>query len=457
MADEKKESTSLTHLPVDIEKEVCDDCDLSTGFSTELPPRVEKTCTVGYSSDPGLNTNGSNELGIDIPDGGFHAWLQVFDAEMGVVNSFGVFQAYYESAMLNDQSPSNISWIGSIQAFLLLVVGLITGRAYDAGYFRLLVQAGTILIVFGFMMTSLCKAYWQIMLAQAVVIGIGSGFLYYPSVAILPQYFSTKKSLANGFATSGSSIGGVIYPIVFRRLEPQIGFGWTTRVIGFIVLVTSSFSLAIMKVRVPPTEKRKLWSLDALKEPTFGLVTLALFLGFAGTYIPIFYTQSYAIDEKITDENLGLCMLAILNSSSVFGRIIPNFFADKIGALNILAPTMGVAGLLAFCWTTVKNKTWMIIFALLYGFFSGTIVSLPQVLLVALSPSLNVVGTRLGTALPLAALGILIGSPVAGAIRNATDSYFGMQIFSGSMSMAALGVLIAARISKSGWKVKVKI
>lgn len=125
----------------------------------------------------------------------------------GIVNAFGVFQTYYEGNILSHESPSNISWIGSIQAFLLLIIGAVTGPIYDAGYFRALVWTGSFLVVLGIMMTSLSTQYWEAMLAQGICVGLGSGCLFVPSVAILPQYFTTKKALATGIAASGSSLG----------------------------------------------------------------------------------------------------------------------------------------------------------------------------------------------------------------------------------------------------------
>ncbi len=110
--------------------------------------------------------------------------------------------------MLKDETPSRISWIGSIQAFLLLLVGgLLTGPVFDAGHLRGLVIAGTILTVFGMMMTSLCKEYWQVVLAQGLVVGVGSGCMLLPSVAVFPQYFTKRRALATGIAAAGSSLG----------------------------------------------------------------------------------------------------------------------------------------------------------------------------------------------------------------------------------------------------------
>ncbi|KAI6891234.1 hypothetical protein KC318_g13913, partial [Hortaea werneckii] len=61
------------------------------------------------------------------PNGGLTAWLQVVGSWMlffntwGILNTFGVFQTYYESGELFSTSSSNISWIGSIQALMVLL------------------------------------------------------------------------------------------------------------------------------------------------------------------------------------------------------------------------------------------------------------------------------------------------------------------------------------------------
>lgn len=54
----------------------------------------------------------------------------------GIVNTFGVYQAFYEKNILNNETSSNIAWIGSLQAFLLLTVGVLTGPLFDKGYVK---------------------------------------------------------------------------------------------------------------------------------------------------------------------------------------------------------------------------------------------------------------------------------------------------------------------------------
>ena len=122
---------------------------------------------------------GQNVASGKVPDGGFLAWTQVaagffiFFNTWGLVNTFGSYQRYYGTGILSTSSTSNISWIGSIQGSLQLLFGLFTGPLYDLGYLHALVNTGTVFTVLGMMLTSLCRKYWEVLLAQGFLVGIG--------------------------------------------------------------------------------------------------------------------------------------------------------------------------------------------------------------------------------------------------------------------------------------------
>lgn len=122
----------------------------------------------------------------------------------GVINTFGIDQTYYQSKFLSSHSESDISWIGSVQAFLLFSVGSSTGPLYVLGYLRQLLFVGSILNAVGKMMTSICTNHWQTFLARGIMVGVGDGCLLVCSVG---QYFTTRKAFATGIASLGSSLG----------------------------------------------------------------------------------------------------------------------------------------------------------------------------------------------------------------------------------------------------------
>ena len=117
---------------------------------------------------------------IEPPNGGTPAWLKVFGCFLifintyGIASSFGSYQAFYEIHGLPSYSPSAISWIGTIQVFLLGFMGIVAGPLYDRGHVRLLLATGCFMLVFGFFMLSISHKFYQIMLSQGVCVGLGT-------------------------------------------------------------------------------------------------------------------------------------------------------------------------------------------------------------------------------------------------------------------------------------------
>lgn len=101
------------------------------------------------------------------------------------MNSIGVFQTYYQDDLLKSSNASDISWIGTVQAFLLVALSVIVGPIFDRGYSRTLIIVGTFFTVFGTMMQSLGTTYYQIFLAQGLTVGLGTGFIFLPMWLLL--------------------------------------------------------------------------------------------------------------------------------------------------------------------------------------------------------------------------------------------------------------------------------
>lgn len=223
------------------------------------------------------------------------AWLQVIAGHLvafnswGYVNSFGLFQAYYATAL--NQSPSAISWVGSIQTFLTLFIGTFSGRAMDAGYYRHVAVAGLGLQVLGIFMTSISTEYWQLLLSQGICQGLGSGLVFTPTVALVSTYFVKRRALAISGMTSGTATGGVVFPIVARQLLDQVGFAWTVRTMGFIILANSAVILALARPRPFLRKSGPLIELGAFADPWYSFFGLGLLLALLGLYFAYYYVS----------------------------------------------------------------------------------------------------------------------------------------------------------------------
>ncbi|KAH6853946.1 major facilitator superfamily domain-containing protein [Chaetomium sp. MPI-CAGE-AT-0009] len=400
----------------------------------------------------------------EVPDGGLTAWLQVVGSAAilvntwGVINTFGVFQDYYETELLPDHSSSDISWIGSTQASLLFLVGVVAGPLYDAGYFRHLLVVGLFLVVLGQFMTSLCTAYWQVMLAQGIAMGVGMGLVFLPSAAILGQYFSRHRALALGLASAGSPVAGVVFPIIFSRLQPSVGFGWATRSIAFILLAMSAIPIVFMRTRVPPTAKRSMFDASALRDVPYVLFVVAGLFAFLTLYVTFFYLTLFAKSRNVTSDDFAPYLVTLLNAGSIIGRLIPNAMADRYGSLNVLIVCIVASAVLAFGWLGIRDVGGSVVYALLYGAFSGAVVSLTPSVLVGLAPDMGRVGARMGLSFVVSGIAILIGTPIAGAILGGEESpqWLGTILYSAFGLIVATVLYCASRYSlykrKGGWK-----
>jgi len=191
-----------------------------------------------------------------------------------LINSFGIFQAYYTDFLRIP--PSQISWIGSLQIFLANFLAVFSGRLTDAGYFRTTIAAGTVLQTLGAFATSFCTQYWQLVLAQGIVIGAAAGLLCCPMLSVTSTYFSSRRALAIGIVTCGNVTGGLIYPAMARQLLPTIGFGWALRAMAFLQLGTMIIVNIVARPRIRTKIAAPMIEWGTLKELDFVLYGLGI-------------------------------------------------------------------------------------------------------------------------------------------------------------------------------------
>jgi MFS family permease len=104
-----------------------------------------------------------------------------------------------------------------------------------------------------------------------------------------------------------------------------------------------------------------------------------------------------------------------------------------------------LTALILFCWIAVKSYAGFVVWCLAIGFTSGLFVSVNPVVasLPMISPP-EVLGTRFGIIWFAAAIGALIGTPIAGALANpSAGDFLKAQIFTACiMTGAALLIFI---------------
>ncbi|THH08435.1 hypothetical protein EW145_g2707 [Phellinidium pouzarii] len=339
---------------------------------------------------------------------GFWAWATVVSAFIIQSTGFG--------------------WIGSTQTFMMLAAGIFTGRLFDKGYCYHLVISGSIVLVFSLFMLSLTQPeqYYQVFLAQGLGVGLGSSLSYLPSLAIIAQHFPVPhaRARAMGIAAAGSSLGGLIHPIMLNSLfHGKTGFANGVRASAGLLAGMQIIAVALMRTKYPvKNEADKEDGRDFRKATNIVPMVLrfatdwpyvSFVFGMAfmdiSFFFPSFYIQLDAIEHGL-DATFAFYSLSILNGLSFIGRLVPGFLARTLGVANMfLFSTIGTT-LVIFCMLAVRNTGSVASFAAFYGFFSGALISLMSPMLAILADNPSEIGARMGMCFAIAGLGCLIGS-----------------------------------------------
>ncbi|KAI8682455.1 hypothetical protein NCS56_00368400 [Fusarium sp. Ph1] len=270
--------------------------------------------------------------------------------------------------------PSDIAWIGSIEVFFLFFIGTFTGRLTDAGFFLPITILGSILVVLGTLVTSACSQYWQVFLAQGVCVGLGNGCLFCPAIAIISTYFQ----------------------------------------------------------KIPPRKSGRLVEWSAFKELKYAYYTLSTFICFWGVYFAFFFIAAYARDIQGMSYSKSLDVIMVMSGVGILGRLVPNYFGDRIGALTVFVPTAGLGALLIWCWIAVNSQAGLYVWAAVSGSALGGIQAMFPSALASLTTDPSKQGTRIGMIFTIVSFAVLTGTPIAGTLISTMDGrYIGAQAFAG--------------------------
>lgn len=392
---------------------------------------------------------------VDVPPDGGYGWVVVGCCFMvnamtwGVNSSYGVYLAHYLSSnKYPNATPLQYAFIGGLSVsqsmFIAPIVTLLLRRTST----RTGMAVGIILQTGSLTLASFSTAIWHLFLTQGVLFGWGLGFLFTSSVGTISQWFSKKRSLANGITSAGSGIGGLVFSLSIQRIIQTMGVEWAFRIVAICVFVTNTVCTLLIKDRnkiINPNQKAFDWRL--LKRFEFQLVMGWGFLSMLGYIVILFSLPDYAASVGMSKQQ-GSILTAMLNLGMAFGRPLVGIGSDRYGRINTSGVMTLVSGLSCFfIWIWARSFGVAILFSLVNGAVCGTFWT-------TISPvTVEVVGIKeLPSALSLVWLSVVLpttfSEPIALYLRRPGEynAYLYPQIFSGVLYIGAAGCMYALRV-----------
>lgn len=372
------------------------------------------------------------------PEGGWAAYLVVLGSFFGFygllafTNASGVLQNYIKDHILTGYDSSTIGWIFSINSFVGFGGTLVLGPIFDRIGARIPIAVGIVFTMVGLMCMSVSTTIYQFILSYGIASGIGLALTFGPFVGSISHWFLRKRGQAIGIGYIGGAVGGLTLPVLFRLLLPKLGFGWSIRIAAFVCLFALVVGLMLVRDRrhilhpgqthtsIGDLTMQIIRSIDftAFKQKIYTCLVLALLgNGFAflvtQTYLPLFAVfHGY-------NESQAYLLLVVFNSLSIPGRVLPGWMADRYGRFNTLCLISSLSTIMHFViWLPPpfsKHLAALYVFAAIYGFTSGSILSLGPACIGQTCDTKDF-GKRSGTAFAILSLGDLFGVPIGGAI-----------------------------------------
>ncbi|KAJ9474662.1 putative Riboflavin transporter MCH5 (putative) [Pseudozyma hubeiensis] len=424
------------------------------------------------ADDDNDSTTADASDGELVVDRGARAWataggcfLAMF-ATQGYVAGYGPYQAYYES-IFPQVSPSNISWIGSVMLSAGYLFAIPAAVMTDVLGPQLTLAVASVFVVVGTVMSSLAHSFYQVLLSHGICVGIGIGLAFLPTVSLPNQHFKRYRGVVVSSALGGSSIGGVVWPVIFNRMinYSRVSYGWTQRAMALIQLVCLAASVLMVRpnVKVAASRKLKMSSYPvgrALKSLQVDAFFVGALLCLAGVYVPNFYMVPYAQALGATPTT-AFYLTSLLSASTFIGRFVWGGVSDRLGHSNTLVFCTVISAVMVFSWSSITSMAGLWAWASLYGLFYGPAISLQTPALILNVPGrhdvdkLKVLPTYISLMCTLAAVGALGGNPVAGRLlaNNTRGSapephdYHSMTWFGGSLLLVSAALFAYARLS----------
>ena len=374
-----------------------------------------------------------------------YAWVVVWATFVCLALIFGVsysFAAFFESfAVEFSAQRADVSWIFGLSGFVYFVMGAGGGMLADRFGPRIVCSAGMALIALGLLATSWATSLLTVYVSYGLLVGLGIALVYTPSIASVQPWFTTRRGLAGGIASSGVGAGTLLVPVLVAMAIGPMPWREAMQVLALGVLVLGLLAAALLR-RAPAAPSSGsggsatgLTLRETLRSPTFRWLYLATVLASPVMFIPFAHVSASARDLGL-GEAFAVGLVGLIGVGSLVGRFAIGLLADRLGRAQTLVLMQLSMGASYVLWGAAGGQFLLMIFALWFGLSYGSIVSLLPAICMDYFGGRSVASV-VGTLYSGAAFGNLLGPVLAGAVFDHSGHYLGVMAVCGVLSLCA--------------------
>jgi predicted MFS family arabinose efflux permease len=197
-----------------------------------------------------------------------------------------------------------------------------------------------------------------------------------------------------------------------------------------------------------------MFDFSLLRSATFFVVCMSGVLAFMGIYTPFVYVTAKALTFEGVSRSKASLIISVLGICNTAGRLVAGWLADRSWADSLLIHNVAViiAGLLTCLVPALNSYELLCAYAALFGISLAAFVALRSIVIVELL-GIQKLTNAFGLTSLFQGIAVLIGSPLSGALLEATGSFTAPFIVSGSMLVLGGLICLPAR-RLAAWEAK---
>jgi len=371
------------------------------------------------------------------------AWIVVAATFLATFTVFGVvysFGAFFTS-MADDFGTGKgaTALMFSITTAWYFSLGLFSGRITDRLGPRPVLLAAAVALGVGLVATSRVSSIWLGYVTYGVGVGTAVACAYVPMVATVGGWFARRRTAALGVSVAGIGMGTLVMAPVSEALIDR--YGWRTAYVVLAIGGSGLLLVASFGARRPPlaASQQPASIRRVVRDRGFVIVYVASVLVSLALFVPFVFIKSYAEDHGI-GSGAAATLVGVIGGASIVGRLGLGGLASRLGSLRVMQASFVVMAASFVLWLVAGSSfAVLIVFAIVMGVGYGGFIALAPAVIATLYGTRDL-GAILGALYTAAAIGGLIGPPVAGEVIDRV-SYGAAIVLAMALTAAAAGVL----------------
>lgn len=401
----------------------------------------------------------------------FYGWRIVVLAMLALGLSNGLVSYSYGLLVLplGTEFGANrmlMMWGLTASSMVTVLISPFAGSLMDRRSARVLFSVGTVCLALGMSLIAVSRNVWEFILIFGLLMSVGATLLGpIGANTIVARWFARRRGRALGITAIGTSLGGLLVPLLLQTLIDAYGWRIACLWMAAIVLLLLLPPIWLVVRNRPadlglqpdgqPQESHKAGATSPaaagavsprlMTDATFWRIALAVGVLMATFTVILANLVPFAVGHGVATRQAAL-LISLIAVAGISGKLLFSVFADRIDLKWAMIVALVMLGLPMIVLSWLHSFPVMVLCAVSIGLASGAFLPAWSALVARIyGPS--IFGRVMGRMQPIAIVMVMLAMPLSGHLFDRTGNYSLTFLSMAAAVMLAMVVFYPVRVS----------